>query len=131
MRDIACRHISDCLKAMVAIQHGIDYINYHLFQTCLELIYPQGGESMRPRSHIARSAADVGHLLNQARWTKRLSQSQLSKICGIGQDTISRLERGSPASQLDTVFRLIEALDLDIIITDRSKVDEDELERVF
>jgi len=45
----------------------------------------------------------------------------LAASVGTGQKTISRIEGGQTGTKLDTLFRVIAALDLDVQIAPRSK----------
>lgn len=77
---------------------------------------------------LARSPVDIGHAMRLARRRKQLTQQQLSEACGVRQETISRLENGSEGARLDTVFDICAALDLELVITERSKGSTDFLE---
>lgn len=63
----------------------------------------------------------IGKLM-AARHRKGLSQSQLSRLSGIPQKTISRIENGIDIPKFPTLFRLADALDLRLEI---SLVDKD------
>lgn len=78
--------------------------------------------------HIARTPDNIGHALRNARKKKRLSQKEVASISGIWQETISKIENGSPGTKLETIFDLCAALDLELLITDRSKGSTDYLD---
>ena len=70
---------------------------------------------------LARTPNDIGHALRQARRRMKWTQRQLSENSGIRQETISRVENGSPGTRLETLFDLCAALNLELIITERSQ----------
>lgn len=66
-------------------------------------------ESLEPEFDIIRSILD-------ARIKKGLTQKELSKITGISQADISRLENGNGNPTLDTIKRLAYALGYEVTI---------------
>lgn len=74
---------------------------------------------------LARTPNDIGHALRQARRRMKLTQQQLSESSGIRQETISRVENGSPGTRLETLFDLCAALNLELVITERSQGSHD------
>lgn len=70
---------------------------------------------------LARSPADIGHALREARKQKQLTQKQLADLSGVWQETISIIENGSPGTKLDTIFDICAALELEFVISSRSK----------
>jgi transcriptional regulator with XRE-family HTH domain len=62
----------------------------------------------------------VGKLM-AARYRKQISQRELSRRTGIAQKTISRIENGIDIPELSTIFKLSEALDLEISLVDKQK----------
>jgi transcriptional regulator with XRE-family HTH domain len=65
----------------------------------------------------------VGKLM-AARDRKKLSQRDLSKMTGVAQKTISRIENGKDVPELSTLLKLARALDLEIKIVDKNVKDE-------
>jgi len=76
--------------------------------------------------YIARTPNDIGHALRNARKARELSQQALAARSGIWQETISKIENGSPGTRLETICDLLAALDLELNVTERSK-GEDEM----
>lgn len=72
-------------------------------------------------NHLARSPADIGNALRAARKSRKLTQKELAARSGVWQETISKIENGSPGTKLDTIFDLCAALELEFLVTDRSK----------
>jgi HTH-type transcriptional regulator/antitoxin HipB len=72
-------------------------------------------------SSIARRPHDLGAILQRQRRLLRLTQTDVSDLIGTGQKTISKLENGNPATRIDTLFSLLAALDLELVIQPRGK----------
>lgn len=52
--------------------------------------------------------------LNIAMLNKGYSISELSKVCGVGKSTISRIIRGQSAFRPSTIYKIANALDLEV-----------------
>lgn len=81
--------------------------------------------------HLARTPRDVGHALRETRRQHKLTQKQLAAASGIWQETISKVENGLASTRLETLFDLLAALDLEIVLRQRSKADPADLEKIF
>ncbi|HBH1374899.1 helix-turn-helix domain-containing protein [Clostridioides difficile] len=57
----------------------------------------------------------IGYKLKYYRKNNMLSQSELSKMTGIAQTTISDLEKDKYMPKVDTLCKLAQALDVDIL----------------
>lgn len=55
-----------------------------------------------------------------------ISQRELSKKSGVTQNIISRMENGLTTPNIQTIFKLLDALNLDIEITVKPRLDEKE-----
>jgi transcriptional regulator with XRE-family HTH domain len=69
---------------------------------------PVDEEAERWRA-IAREVADQ-------RRARALSQHDLAELCGTTQSAIARLERGARPPRLDTLLRIANALDCELIV---------------
>jgi HTH-type transcriptional regulator/antitoxin HipB len=69
---------------------------------------------------IARSSKQIGAALRRRRRALGLTQSDLASQTDIRQATVSSAEAGEPM-QLDTLFNLLAALDLEIVLRARTK----------
>jgi len=67
----------------------------------------------------------VGKLM-AARDRKKVSQRELSKLSGIPQKTISRIENGIDVPKLKTLFKLADALDLQLELSLVAKTTKEE-----
>lgn len=65
------------------------------------------------------SPETLGRALKRQRKGKRLTQTKAGETFRIDQRTVSNIENGTPGTHLETIFRLLAALDLEMVI--RSK----------
>lgn len=70
---------------------------------------------------IARTAKQVGVAVRRHRRALGWSQSDLGSKSGLRQATISTLESGEPGTRLRTLVDVMTALELEVVIRDRSK----------
>lgn len=80
---------------------------------------------------IARTPQQLGAAVRRRRKQLELSQSQLGTRINRRQATISKLEAGEPATQLDTLLDTLAALDLEILIRPRTKGAATDIEALF
>lgn len=81
--------------------------------------------------HFARSAKDMGQVLRQARKDKHLTQKDLADLSGVWQETISKVETGTASTKVETLFSLLAALDLELMVTTRRKGSQSSLGEIF
>jgi HTH-type transcriptional regulator/antitoxin HipB len=62
------------------------------------------------------SPESLGFALREERKKKGLNQTELGIPVGVDQTTVSKVEQGKPGTRLDTLFRLLSALDLELIL---------------
>jgi len=67
----------------------------------------------------------LGAALRKERKKKGLSQTDVGKSVGIDQPTISRVEKGNTGTELGTLFRLLTALDMELVIQQRQHQGDD------
>ena len=72
-------------------------------------------------SELGRDPKQIGSIIRRARKRMGLSQTQLGDMSGLRQETISLLENGNPASKLETILSVLNAMDLEFQIAPRSK----------
>jgi len=63
-----------------------------------------------------RRYAEVGRMVAERRRQRGMSQQELAVLCGTTQSAIARLERGSRPPKLDTLLRIADALDADLLL---------------
>ena len=72
---------------------------------------------------IVNSPLTLARALQDARRRRGFTQQQLARRAGIGQPTLSNFERGHTRVSLDTLMRILAALDLDLLVCDRATTD--------
>lgn len=82
-------------------------------------------------SQLARSPDQLGAILQRQRNLKSLTQKQLAGQLGMRQATISQLESGLPGARLSTLMDVLAALDLELVIGQRSKGKAQDIEDIF
>ncbi|MBU2934535.1 MULTISPECIES: helix-turn-helix domain-containing protein [Pacificibacter] len=81
--------------------------------------------------NFVRIPRDLGHAIRQARREKNLTQADLATRSGVWQETISKVEAGRGGTKLDTVLALLAALDLELLISTRSKGSTSDFDNIF
>ncbi|MFC4311557.1 helix-turn-helix domain-containing protein [Steroidobacter flavus] len=79
----------------------------------------------------ARSPDQIAAIVRQQRRDRGLSQAQLGELIGRRQATISKLEKGDAGIQLGTLFDVLAALDLELLVALRSTGTRNSIEDVF
>ena len=74
---------------------------------------------MTIRPVTIRNEKQLGALIRTARKMKRWRQVDLARRASMRQPLISELENGASSSRLDTILKVLAALDLDLSVTDR------------
>ncbi len=77
---------------------------------------------------IIRNATDLGALIRTTRKKKGWRQVDLARQASMRQQLISDLENGVAASRLDTILKVLAALELDLSVTARREPSFDPLE---
>jgi transcriptional regulator with XRE-family HTH domain len=65
--------------------------------------------------------ARVADQVSEARRTQGLSQKELAELTGTTQSAIARLESGGRPPRIDTLLRIAEALDRELVVELRSR----------
>lgn len=74
-------------------------------------------EALEPKYEMIRSLIERRNQL-------KLSQTQVARIIGTKQPAISRLEKGDYNTTLNTFFKVADALDLDIYLKARKRLNK-------
>ncbi len=80
---------------------------------------------------IARTPKQVGDAVRRYRSGRGLTQLDLGAKTNLRQATISALERGESGVKLRTLFDVLAALDLEIVIRPRTKASPEDIEDLF
>jgi HTH-type transcriptional regulator / antitoxin HipB len=67
------------------------------------------------------SSKALGMVLKNQRKHKKLTQTEAGRPFGLEQSTVSNLEKGASGVRLDTLFRMLAALDLEMVIRTKDK----------
>jgi predicted transcriptional regulator len=60
--------------------------------------------------------AAIAGKVAERRVQMNMSQRELAELCGTTQSSIARLERGGRPPRIDTLLRIAEALDCDLVV---------------
>ncbi|MCP5145766.1 MAG: helix-turn-helix domain-containing protein [Gammaproteobacteria bacterium] len=82
-------------------------------------------------SQNARTPGQLGAIVRRARRNAGLTQTELGQRIGLRQATISKLEKGEPATRISTLLDALSALGLEIIIDKRGQASGQSLEDLF
>lgn len=83
------------------------------------------------QDHLARDEKMLGAILRRARKKAGLTQSELGARVGLRQATVSRVEAGEPAVQIDTMMAMLSALDLELVVRSRTRGSPDDIADLF
>ena len=79
---------------------------------------------------IARTSRQIGAALRRRRRGMNLRQGDVGSRTNLRQATISALENGEARTQLRTLIRVLAALDLELVVRERSSAGA-EMEDLF
>lgn len=82
-------------------------------------------------SEPARDPKRIGTQIRRARKKRGWTQRELGTAAGIRQEAVSVIENGHAATRIDTLLKLLGALDLEFQIAPRSKSADWNLEDHF
>jgi HTH-type transcriptional regulator/antitoxin HipB len=71
-------------------------------------------------NEIARNPRQAGHAIRLERRRRGWSQSVLAERAGLRQETVSLIENGNPATRIDTIMRVLAALELEFQVAPRA-----------
>lgn len=66
------------------------------------------------------NSTQLSAYLKDIRQTRKLSQEKVACKVGIRQDTVSSFERNADATKLETLFKILSALELELVIQPRN-----------
>ena len=75
-----------------------------------------------------RNNKELGEAIRAERLKKELRQVDLARKASVRQALISELENGATSARVDTVLKVLAALDLDLAIVTRRKAEFDPTE---
>ncbi len=80
---------------------------------------------------IARSPKQLGHVIQRTRKQLGLTQTELASLAGLRQEKISIIESGQDGAKLSTIFSLLAALNLEIVVETRLSKNKKNIEDIF
>ncbi|MDE0361573.1 MAG: helix-turn-helix domain-containing protein [Rhodospirillaceae bacterium] len=80
---------------------------------------------------MARTEQQLGAIIRRERRRQELTQQQLGARIGLRQATISKLERGEPATRLRTLLDALTALGLQLVIEERETASSADIGALF
>ncbi len=69
---------------------------------------------------LVQSPLALGRALRDARRRRGLTQKDVADLAGIGQPTVSNVERGVSSVSLHTLLRILATLRLELVLQDRA-----------
>ncbi len=78
-----------------------------------------------------RTSQQLGVAIRGRRRSLKLSQSDLAAQVRSYQKTISKIEAGEPGVKLQTLFDVLRALELEVVVQPRSKGSHSDIEDMF
>lgn len=78
-----------------------------------------------------RSASQIGSQLRRLRKAQGLTQADLAATSGLRQELISRIEQGHPGVHLEAIFKLLAALDQEMILQPRTRSSASDIADIF
>jgi HTH-type transcriptional regulator/antitoxin HipB len=75
------------------------------------------------KSYTIKTPRQLGAVLQGCRKTRQLTQAQAGERVGLPQKEISKLEMDPSNTTLARVFKLLSALDLEIVVRERGSAD--------
>ena len=72
---------------------------------------------------VARTPAQLGAALKSARIRRGLSQTDAASSVGLKQKTVSSLENIGAKTSVETLYKMLSALDLELVVRDKDRGD--------
>lgn len=82
-------------------------------------------------STVIRTAKQMGDAIRRHRRSLQLTQTDVVQRARLRQATLSALESGSEGAKLGTLFHVLAALDLELVLRPRSKASPDDITKIF
>lgn len=80
---------------------------------------------------ITRTPQQVGEIVRRRRLALQQTQESIAEQVQLRQATISKLEAGEPGTRLGTLFAVLAALDLEVVIRPRTRSSTSDIEDNF
>lgn len=70
--------------------------------------------------YVARTPAQLGPILKSIRIERGLTQQEAGAKVGLKQSTVSAIENSAAHTSVDTLYKLLSALELEWVVRDKS-----------
>lgn len=80
---------------------------------------------------IARTPEQIGAAIRRLRKLRGITQTELGSKLSLRQAKISEIENGAPGTALNTLFDVLAALELDLLIQPRHQSKGTDIEDIF
>lgn len=80
---------------------------------------------------ICRSATQLAAAIRRRRKEINMTQAELGEKTGLRQATINAVEKGEPGTQIDTIFKILAVLDMELVNRNRTKGSPKDIEDIF
>ena len=87
--------------------------------------------SKSPKFTIIRTPEQIGAAIRRLRKLRGITQAELGSRLSLRQAKISEIENGSPGTAMNTLFDVLAALELDLLIQPRHESNETDIEDIF
>jgi HTH-type transcriptional regulator/antitoxin HipB len=71
--------------------------------------------------HVARTPAQLGPILKSCRIERGLTQRNAGAPVGLKQSTVSQMETHAERSSIESLYKLLSALNLELLLRDKDK----------
>jgi HTH-type transcriptional regulator / antitoxin HipB len=71
---------------------------------------------------FVHSPKSLGSVIKRRRKAKKLTQEEAGSAFKIEQSTVSSIEQGTPGTRIETLFRILAALDLEMVIQQKKTI---------
>ena len=99
------------------IGYPVGYIDFLYPKRFIQKIYPIG-MSMNTTAYTPKQ---LGQVLKGQRQSQQLTQKEAAGVVGLLPKTISRLELATETASINSLFRLLSALQLELVVRSKSQ----------
>jgi HTH-type transcriptional regulator / antitoxin HipB len=72
---------------------------------------------------VVHGPAQIGHAIRRYREVRGFDQAELAAIADVHRSYVSKTENSTPTETLSKVMRMLRALDLELVIRPRGRLD--------
>ena len=79
---------------------------------------------------IITSPKMLSHVIREFRYNDNVSQTDIAKLAGIKQATISAFENTPESTKIETLFKILTALELELVVQPRPSKQQAKIKQV-